>query len=114
MKIGYDLIGDSEKAAPGFFVFDFLQQFLDFDKVKNVKEKQVIFYENNLKKLPSYIKIPPYSKSDRRELIGFPLIISNKFADKYICDLRNKGLLVRAELSDSQWSKKRKIIYLPL
>ena len=114
MKIGYDLIGDSKDAAPGFFVFNYLQQFLDFEKIKTIKEKQVIFYENNLKNLTNYLQIPPYLKSDRRELIGFPLIINNKIANKYISLLRRKGLLVRAELSDSQWSKKHKIIYLPL
>ena len=60
MKIGYDLIGDSILPARGFFVFNFLQQFIDFKKIEQIKMKQIEFYEETLSNLPKNIfqKVP--------------------------------------------------------
>lgn len=108
MKIGYDLIGDSILPARGFFIFDFLQQHIDFEKIRQIKRKQVEFYEKNI---PTTV---PYQDFDKGEVIAYPLVLPIKTADKILEQIRDQGLLLDFELNDSRWSKKQKIIYLPL
>lgn len=115
MKTGYDLIGDSLLPARGFFIFNFLQQFLDFEKIKQIKRKQVELYEKELSNLPANIfQKVPYKNSDKGELIAYPLVLSLETANKTLEKIRLQGLLLNFELDDSQWSRKQKIIYLPL
>lgn len=73
---------------------------------------QVIRYENKLGKiLPMKLYISDENKKDLR---GFPVILPINRASKILESLRKGGLLVRFELDDSSWSRKQKIIYLPL
>ena len=51
MKSGYDLIGDSVLPARGFCLFKFLLDFIDPEKIKAVKKKQVEFYIENSTKI---------------------------------------------------------------
>lgn len=115
MKIGYDLIGDSVLPARGLFVFNSLQQFIDFEKIRQIKRKQVEFYEHKLTNFPKNIfqKIS-YSESDKGELMAYPLVLPINIADKTLKQIQDRGLLLNFELNDSVWSKKYKIIYLPL
>ncbi|MFA6016850.1 MAG: hypothetical protein WC744_02080 [Patescibacteria group bacterium] len=108
MKIGYDLIGDSILPARGFFVFNFLQQFIDFEKIRRIKRRQVEFYEKNI-----YATIP-YLDFDKGEMMAYPLVLPINIAGKVLKQIRGRGLLLNFELNDSVWSKKHKIIYLPL
>lgn len=108
MKTGYGLIGDSIRPARGFIFFDFFQRFIDIKKVKEIKRKQVEFYEKHIK-----ITIP-YSKKDRGELVGYPVYLPLKKAGEIIKAAYKNKLFLDFELNDSLWSKKQKIIYLPL
>lgn len=115
MKIGYDLIGDSFLPARGWPIFDFFQQFLDVDKIKSVKRKQVEFYEEKLANLPKDIfQKAHYTDRDKTELMAYPLVLPLKSAAATLKKIRSQGLLLNFELNDNQWSKKQKIIYLPL
>lgn len=115
MKKGYDLIGDSMLPARGFFLFGLIQRYLDIDKIKKIKKSQIEFYENGLKNLrEKKITLASYFQSDKKEMIGFPLVISLGIADKTLEAIRKQGLLLDFELNDSIWSKKQKIIYLPI
>ncbi len=114
MQKGYDLIGDSIKPAPGFFIFDILSRHIDIEKVKKIKCNQIEFYEKKLKKLTGFVRIPSYEKKSKGELIGYPLILDNNKAERIIGILRSKGVLVRAELEGNVWSRGQKMIYLPL
>lgn len=115
MKTGYNLIGDSILPAHGFFVFNFLQQFIDFKKLRQIKRKQIEFYENALINLPRNIfQEVTFKNSDKDEMMAYPLILSIKNAKNILNKIRVNGLLLDFELDDSQWSKKHKIIYLPL
>ncbi|MBI5127031.1 hypothetical protein HZA76_01080 [Candidatus Roizmanbacteria bacterium] len=115
MKIGYDLIGDNFLPARGSFVFSFLQQFIDFEKIKKTKKRQVEFYEKKLSNLSSKIfQKVPYSKSDKSELIAYPLILPIDNASKILRLIHHQGLMFNFELNDSVWSRKQKMIYLPL
>ena len=99
MKTGYDLIGDSKKPATGFFLFAFIQKFINIDKIKTIKETQVEFYEKNIK------TNIPYSANDKSELMAYPIRLPLISTPPSPFDF---------ELNDSKWSKKQKIIYLPL
>jgi len=108
MKIGYDLIGDSILPAKGFFIFNFLEMFIDFEKIEEIKQKQVKFYENNI------VTDVPYSEDDKSKLMAYPIVLPIKIANQTLKRIRDMGLLLDFELNDSKWSKKHKIIYLPL
>jgi len=115
MKTGYDLIGNNLLPARGFFVFNFLQQFVDAEMIRQTKIKQVDFYEKRLINLPKNIfQKVPYNDSDKAELIAYPLVLPIDAADKILYQIQGQGLMLDFELNDSQWSKKQKIIYLPL
>lgn len=112
MLHGYDLIGDSPFASGGGFLASLLSKRVNINKIQNIKMRQVIRYENKLGKiLPMKLYISDENKKDLR---GFPVILPINRASKILESLRKGGLLVRFELDDSSWSRKQKIIYLPL
>lgn len=99
MKTGYNLIGDSQRPATGFFAFGFISQFIDIDKLKKLKRHQVEFYEKNI---GTNI---PYEDIDKGELMAYPIALKSKVVPSHHFDF---------QLDDSKWSKKNKIVYLPL
>lgn len=112
MMDGYDLIGDSNLPARGFFLFDQIQKFINYEKVGDIKKTQIEYYEEKLNKsLP--VKIH-YSNNDKTQMRAWPVVLQINRADRVLNFLRQRGLIVRFELNDSVWSKKQKIIYLPL
>lgn len=108
MKRGYDLIGDSKIPASGLFIFKFLFEFINYDKIYKIKRKQIEIYNKYLKSDARFEKI------DWSEMRGYPIIHHNEIADRVLKYLRSQNLTVRFELSDSLWSQAQKIIYLPL
>lgn len=110
MMTGYDLIGDSKKGAPGIPFFGLIQKMIDYEKVKRRKEEQVLIYEKILNKFQKRF----YQAGDRRELISFPLVFEPGAGRKFLGDLRKAGILVKYQLNDCEWSRKRKAIGLPL
>lgn len=112
MLLGYDLIGNSKLPARGSILGQFLSNRLNLSAIENCKKKQVDYYEKRFRKITkSGLKI---QEKDKKFLRGYPLILENSIANKILLALRKKGLLVRFELNNSNWSKMRKIIYLPL
>jgi len=103
MLKGYDIVGDNPEGAHALPGTIWMQERLDFKKIRKIKAKQVVEYE---KHFPSDL----YKSSDRGELRGFPLLIDKK----KISGIRAKGLLIRKELAGCAWSKKHTIVYLPL
>ena len=108
MLKGYDLIGDSNKPARGFGIFNFLSDRINFGLVEKNKKAQAEFYESHLKQLPVMYKL-----KDKAMLRGWPVLLNNK-SRKILTRLRNSGMILRFELNDSVWSRKNKIIYLPM
>lgn len=116
MLRGYDVIGDNKTGASGSKLHYFLSTHINTNKIKKLKAKQVKLYKHLLEKTLQhsfYFEIE-FPTSDYGELRGYPLGIETKHAEKIINLFRNKGLLFRFELNDSQWSQQQKIIYLPL
>lgn len=113
MLVGYDIIGDEVHAGycPSFFKKMYFH--LDFDHIKEYKRTQVAEYEAHLAHT-SYFQVPSMTDQDKSEIRGFPIIVEKKKAQKIISYCRSNGLLLRPELDDSKWTKKRSIMYLPL
>ncbi len=112
MLLGYDVIGDSPRAASGSRFFAFLTDHLNYDKIYKVKDTQAKLYEKNL--TPAVQSKNLYNGDSRKELRHYPVILPIKSAGKILNYLRSRGLIVRFELDDSPWSQKQKVIYLPL
>ena len=112
MLDGYDLIGDAAKPARGSLIAKFLSSRLNTDKIQKLKEKQTDCYEQILGDfLPYKLKL---KDKDKKHLRGYPVVLQSSKANKVLSFLRNRGLMVRFELEESNWGRKYKIIYLPL
>jgi hypothetical protein len=109
MLIGYDLIGDNLAPAKGLPLFYWLYTHFNFDSIKITKIYQAQLYEKLFFGQPLI-----YKPSDRKELRGWPLILSLDVAKSFLEKVRNEGLYLRFELNNSEWSKKQKIVYLPI
>lgn len=110
MDTGYSLIGDSKDGAGGWTVFDCLHRFVDFSRVKKIKEKQVMLYEKTL--LKKYRMI--HNHEDRGELRSFPVILDLYKAKRLVFKAKSRGLVLKFELNDSIWSRSYKAVGLPL
>lgn len=116
MLAGYEVIGDSDIASPGWQWASFLSRFFQFSEIEKKKQEQVASYEKKLTPLwkdSRFFKIPIPEK-DWGLLRAYPVGFSLQTADTILASLRKKGLLVRFELNDSPWSTRQKVIYLPL
>lgn len=113
MLNGYDVIGDEQK--PGFSppIFAELYMKLDFRKIKNTKQKQITLYQSKIMSHSLYY-VPFFQSEESGELRGYPIVMSKEFGKNIILYLRKKGIYIRAELENSDWTKKRSIMYLPL
>lgn len=116
MQKGYDLIGDSKRAAPGPWFFIFLSQYLNLAKIEEVKKQQVAHYHTILSECWNNPLVYPikFDQSDAGKLRGFPIGISLENANRLIVQLQQRQLAWKYELDDCPWSKRQKIIYLPL
>jgi hypothetical protein len=96
--------------------FNYLSLRLDIRRIEHSKKKQVAQYHKNLStifKTPHFFKItiPP---EDEKLLRGFPVGIHLPQATAIRTFLRKQGFLALFELNDCPWSKREKVIYLPL
>ncbi len=115
MMAGYDLIGDNYEGAAGPGIFSWLSKHLNIDGIRLAKLRQVGVYERSLSKLiqsTSWLRVIPYIQAC--DLRGYPLVVANRQAEKFLASLRKNGLLVRYELLGCPWSDRQKIMYLPL
>ena len=112
MLKGYSIIGDSMLPARGPFPANLLSSRINIGKVHDIKKRQAIYYEKELGKFfPVRINL---SSKDKANLRAYPVILGKEYAGWILKFLRTNGLFVRFELNDSGWSRKQKIIYLPL
>lgn len=116
MLRGYDVIGDSQLAGSGWWMFKQLSRHLDYDKIQRAKQTQVARYQKLLAPVWSSDKLfeITFSDEDASLLRGYPVGLTIKTANQVLKKLRENGLLVRFELNDSQWATRQKVIYLPL
>jgi len=116
MVKGYCLIGTKKGSGKGWWLFEKLAQHLNFTKIHQIKQQQALTYTEKLHML-SHSKLSflfPIDPKDYQELRGFPVGLFLVNSSKILENLRNSGLFVRFELNDCLWSKKYKVIYLPM
>lgn len=113
---GYEVIGSRKMTSPGMRIMERLSRTVNIEGIKASKKWQAKMYLEGLKTLlkSELFWLPKVQSSDYDQLRGFPLIIDIKIADKFLMHIREYGVLVRFELDDSKWSKKQKIVYLPM
>jgi len=116
MQKGYDLIGDSQRAATGPWFFNLLSQHLNIARIEEVKKQQVAHYHTILNECWNNPLVYPikFDQSDEGKLRGFPISIYLENADRLLVQLQQRQLAWKYELDDCPWSKRQKIIYLPL
>lgn len=113
---GYLLIGKSRLASPGLKIMDYLYRRLNTREIAKTKDRQARAYVQALQPLlnNSDYWLPSMVSDDYKYLRGLPMIMSLKVAETTLERLRNIGIMVRFELNDGPWSRKQKIIYLPM
>lgn len=121
MKAGYDVIGDNQDPSAGNWMMAQLSEHLNRTLIYAEKIKQAelyaqlltpLFASNNTKS-KLFFKIP-IPATDYSQLRGFPVGVELQTADKFLTYAREHNLITRFELDDCDWSKKQKIIYLPM
>jgi hypothetical protein len=116
LKAHDNIIGDSFFSHRGIPGIPYIHRFLNFSKIKRIKEQQTALYISLTKKLPApfyQINIPP---EDYKHLHVFPVGIhlpadSCRKLEQY---LHHHGIIVWCKFPDSPWSKKNAVLFLPL
>lgn len=128
LKKHNDLIGDSFEAASLWQLFLHLYDRIASSKIDVIKEKQGEIYEKALSEMlvnrkdiwiPVKKNLVPDDKSssyvyDFSTLRGFPIIMQQNKSAEFLGKLRKNGFLAVTQLDDCEWSKKHKLILLPL
>lgn len=116
MKIGYEMIGNSLRSAPASKKHIELYKQRDIEHITTIKQEQVELYEKGLQQFfqNSHVFPIPYTPLDKGNLRGFPVGLEKSHALEILTRLRSHGITVRFELNDSPWSKRYKLILLPL
>jgi hypothetical protein len=111
-----EIIGDSYIPHPGLSVFLPLINRINYQKVTNQKQKQVRLYEKYLhplfsKKAFYRIRIP---ESDFGLLHVYPLGFTIPPSKSLINNLHSLGIPVWFKFTDTPWSVRRSVLFLPL
>lgn len=117
MIAGYNLIGNSSRAhsTPAHFIS--LYDKINHEKMIQIKERQVALYDKQLSQVFAQTDdlFPIWRRnSDDGRMRGYPIGLRLPQAHHILKSIRKQGVFVRFELSDSQWSKDKKVIFLPL
>jgi hypothetical protein len=113
-----DHIGNAESSTPLPRLFARPTEYLAIAKVKQTKQEQASYYRGIFQGYEHRFSknMWPMMNVDQylTELRGYPLILKEPYATRFINECRSKGLLVIAQLEDSIWSKTQKLVLLPL
>ncbi|MFZ5437967.1 MAG: hypothetical protein ACOZAK_02850 [Patescibacteria group bacterium] len=116
MLVGYDHIGDSQLAGSGFNFFKNLSFKINHQHIFVTKVNQVELYQKLLEPLwqsKQFFRIN-FAQRDYGKLRAFPVGLFLDDAVEILNKLRSNGLMVRFELDNFGWTKRQKVIYLPL
>ncbi len=110
------IIGDGI-AHQGMPLTAWMMQWMNREKLERVKREQVKWYEHML--TPIYKKSSPFyrikiKRTDFGKLHVYPVGMKKK-ADKELLDfLKEKDIIVFPKFADSEWAKKRDVLFFPL
>jgi hypothetical protein len=114
-----DIIGDRFIPQVGLSWIPWLHSWMNFSKVEKHKQRQVEWYERELKKLwqnPDFYRI--HTKPlDKGKLHVYPVGLrfsTPQKADQFTQKLHKKGLPIWAKFLDASWSARHQVLFLPL
>lgn len=118
LRVHDNHIGDAITSSPLPKFFEWLPSHINVRLIKAVKAEQANQYLGSLSKHlgthSRHIYLPYNSSDNFSEARGFPLILTEPYAKAFIRECLTHGLVVYPQLEDAVWSKKRKLILLPL
>lgn len=119
LQLHDDIIGDSWESYPGLPWIPFIHSFIDFEKIRKLKKRQVLVYKKFMTKLYKNktnfyeIKIP---ESEYKNMHVYPvgLYIPEKQTDRLIQYLHNHNISAWIKFPGCEWNKDRSCLFLPL
>lgn len=113
---GYDLIGDSQTACGGPWVFSWLASHLNYNQIEQQKIQQVKQYQRILKLVwkENLIFQASFTMDQAAKLRGLPIVINLNVAENFLILLKRDHLAWKYELEGCPWSNQFKLFYLPL
>jgi hypothetical protein len=111
-----DIIGDTV-AHRGIWAVAWVAQWLQYEKIARMKREQVKWYEKYLHSL--YGKSSPFyritiKRKEHGNLHVYPIGLKKKMDERMFSYLKQKNIVVWPKFSDSQWAKKRDVLFFPL
>lgn len=109
-----DIIGDSHQSHRGLPIFPLIHRFLNFNKVKLLKAKQVKIYQELTRTMPENFYAINFHETDAHHLHVFPLGLKKSISKNFLESLHRQGIIVWNKFPDSPWSMTRSVLFLPL
>jgi len=111
-----DIVGDTD-AHRGIWMIAWMSQWLNREALERVKREQVKQYEHMLH--PLYTRASPFyrigmKRSDHGKLHVYPVGMKGKADETLLSYLKKKNIVVWSKFTDSQWAKKRDVLFFPL
>jgi len=113
----HDVIVGDARSHRGILGIAWMTQWLNRESVERMKREQVKIYEHMIH--PLYTKSSPFyrivmKRSDHGKLHVYPIGLKKKMDDTLLSYLKQKHIVVWSKFSDSQWAKKRDVLFFPL
>lgn len=121
LKIHDDIVGDSDGGYMGSAMIPHIHTFINFGKIQHLKYTQTTLYEKYmaglLKKSPLWyrFRIPEKQKKDLHVYpIGLKKGNMSDIFSRIESYLHSQGVIVWFKFPESEWSKTRGVLFLPL
>lgn len=108
-----NLIGDAVNAAPLPKFFLNIHDHLNPEKVKGIRLAQYESYWKELQNFPQVLMLDR-SKEFAPELRGFPILIDNKYREKFLKECKKLGYFAWTMFEDSTWKNDKNLVLLPM
>jgi hypothetical protein len=116
LRVHDDLVGDSPLPHGGFLINKFLSKYFNHSRIEGLKRTQTGWYRKYFQRVFKSdqfypVSIPP---SDYGFLHVYPLGFNHPPSQNLITYLHSKNIPVWFKFTDSPWSQKRGVLFLPL
>jgi hypothetical protein len=110
------IVGDGE-AHQGMPMIAWMTQWLNRENLERVKREQVKWYDHML--TPVFKKSSPFyrikmKRNDYGKLHVYPIGMKKKTNKELLQYLKEKDIVVFPKFTDSEWAKKRDVLFFPL
>lgn len=110
LKAHDNIVGDRFESTYGFFLYAWVHQFFDFEKIEKLKTEQTQLYDLYLKK----VNVLDLSMADASKLHAYPLVFNSR-PDKALEEILHKNnAIVWFKYPVCSWSEDKSVLFLPL